>query len=82
MEILAFPEYGRNDIIVSTVDGRVVACDDDFLVRASVSTENIPVKALIAGGKSGDTYLFYCASKHKVHILKYRPYFLKKSRFY
>ena len=82
LEIVAYPENGRNDIIISTVDGRIIICDDDFLIRASMTPGNSPLKGIIMGVKAPDGHIFYCVSDYGIHLLKYNPYFLKESRHY
>ena len=82
METIAYAEQGRNDIIVSTRDSRIIICDDDFLIRASFTVRNASLKGFIMGGKSGEAHLIYCVSDKKIYVMKYLPYFVRKSRHY
>ena len=82
IKILTYPQHDRVDIILSTNDGRVIICDNDFLIRASVVVGNAPVKGIILGEKSGEEYQIYAVSDNAIHLLKYHPYFLRKSRHY
>ena len=80
IEILTFPDKKRNDILLSTRDGRIIICDHNFLIRASFMVENVPLKGIVMGPEVGKTHQFFCASDKKVHFLQYRPYFKRMSR--
>jgi outer membrane protein assembly factor BamB len=82
IKILTYPQHNRVDIVLVTSDGRVIICDNNFLIRASVVVGNTPIKGVILGGKCGEEYQIYCVTGNAIHLLQYHPYFLRKSRHY
>ena len=82
MEVIEPLNHHRVDVIASTKEGEVMACDDRFRIRASRSFKNIPIRSILSGGKSGAAYLFYVVSDRRIYLMGYHPYFLKESRFY
>ncbi len=77
--VLEYPEQARSDVAAALADGGVVVCDHDLLVRASAVCPDA-LRALSVAGKDGEANLLYGISENSVTLLKYRPYFLRKSR--
>ena len=81
MLVIPAPSWKRNDIVLSTRDGRVVVCDDaSFLVRASVTVGSEPLKGLALGGKTGNEENIRAVSDRGVSVLRYHPFNLRKMR--
>ncbi len=79
LEVMAHPEHKRNDIVVALRDGRVLVCDDSFLVRASASL-GVPLNGLALGGERDGVRMIYAVSGPEIRVLGYYPYFLRKMR--
>jgi len=81
LAVLEYPKQSRSDVVVALGNGGVVVCDHDLLVRGSTVC-GAPLKAISLAGKDGEANLLYAISEKSITLLKYQPYFLRKSRVY
>ena len=82
IETITNPERTRVDFIVSTDEGQVTVLDEQFVVQASHTFENMRLNGLILGGKAGRTYRFYAVSDTRVFLMEYLMDAVSKSRFH
>jgi hypothetical protein len=82
ISVIPYTAERRVDIVLGTVDGRLIVLDQDFVPRAA-GTAGGPVQLVHAGAAGSDgTVLIHVAHDHGVHVFRYRPYFLRPSRHY
>ncbi|MDP2983235.1 MAG: hypothetical protein Q8O92_07890 [Candidatus Latescibacter sp.] len=82
MKISPVKEHGRNDIVLTTRDGRLVVADDSLIIRASGNLGNTPLLGITLGGKSEKEEILYAVGEKGISMVSYHPFFLKKSRQY
>ncbi|MFC1508824.1 hypothetical protein ACFL60_03940 [Candidatus Omnitrophota bacterium] len=80
--VIVRPGFNRVDIVISFEDGRVIICDDEFLVRASRALGSNSILKIVPVGFEGDNYTFYAVTEDRISVLCYRAFYLKKSRHY
>ncbi|MDP2981700.1 MAG: VCBS repeat-containing protein [Candidatus Latescibacter sp.] len=82
MKIIPVKEHGRNDIVLTTRDGRLFVADDSLLIRASGNLGGAPLLGITLGGKSEKEEILYAVGEKGISMVSYHPFFLKKSRQY
>jgi hypothetical protein len=79
LAVLEYSGQARSDVAAALADGGVIICDHDLLVRASAVLP-AGLNGLSPAGKDREAYFLYGISEKSVTMLKYQPYFLRKSR--
>jgi outer membrane protein assembly factor BamB len=82
LEVIRYKSHPREDLLLSTDDGRVAVYDTNFVPKASLRAGIGRVKALfLTEGPAGDQSIFAVGSGAVVEV-RYKPYFLRLSRHY
>lgn len=79
--VLESPGRARCGVVAALRGGGVVVCDDELLTRASGACPG-PLSGLAPAGKEAGAELFYAVGDEAVTLMRYRPFFLRKSRTY
>ena len=82
IEVIPFPTQKRNDLAVSTRDGRVIVADDSLLIRAAVKLGDKPIAGIVCRTEEDGRITLLTLSDREITEIPYSPYFLKKSRNY
>lgn len=82
MEIINDESHPREDILLSTEDGRLAVYDGDFTPRASLRTGIGRVNALFLTKSVGKDRTFFAVGGREILEVRYKPYFLRLSRHY
>jgi outer membrane protein assembly factor BamB len=82
LEVVSYGPQAREDILLTTDDGRVAVYDAGFVPRASLAAGVGRVNAVFPAGNRGADRRFYAVGGRGVLEVMYKPYFLRPSRHY
>ena len=82
LEVVSFVKPERDDLVLSTEDGRVAVYDTGLVPRGSLDAGVGRVNSLFPAGDGSAERRFYAVGGREIVELKYRPYFLHPSRHY
>ncbi|OGD21428.1 MAG: hypothetical protein A2W03_15315 [Candidatus Aminicenantes bacterium RBG_16_63_16] len=82
LEVISNGPQAREDVLLSTDDGRLAVYGADFIPRGSLDAGIGRVNTVFAAGGGGADRTFYAVGGSGIIEVRYRPYFLRPSRHY